>query len=203
MARFVNKPETIPDGKKFFHASLTLLKKLEWEIQQLERSLMVGPQDDFDLTALFHAHNCAITAWHISDWVYEEHYTLIGEGLDGVFAPCINVEAFQKFVRDESDWLHVCHQLATCSKHWVLKKTRSDAALTTKIDPQFRGARAGEAKSGDPIGKYLLKPEVQWEGETWPAEEIFKKARDYWKTKLVKIPVPIAFSIPSNHEYPS
>ncbi|SRR6266851_1202949 len=48
-----------------------MLEKLWWEIEQLKRSL--EPDDRYRISgvATYHAFNCAITSWHITDWVWE------------------------------------------------------------------------------------------------------------------------------------
>jgi hypothetical protein len=48
-----------------------MLAKLYWEIKQLEISLETEQKPAFAHASAYHAYNCAITSWHLTDWVWE------------------------------------------------------------------------------------------------------------------------------------
>ena len=61
----------IPDEQpKVFRLStpMHLLDKLRWEIAGFQRSLR-SKSIYRELHPAYHAFNCAVTAWHMTDWV--------------------------------------------------------------------------------------------------------------------------------------
>jgi hypothetical protein len=48
-----------------------MLMKLRWEVWQL-RSVLAKPcQPDAVVEPAYHAFNCAVTAWHVTDWIWQ------------------------------------------------------------------------------------------------------------------------------------
>jgi hypothetical protein len=66
-------PEKLPPApdKVFVLASPThVLHKLHWEISQLKKALVSEPEKlAYTHVQAYFAFNCAVTAWHLADWV--------------------------------------------------------------------------------------------------------------------------------------
>ena len=49
-----------------------VLHKLRWEISQLKKALVSEPEKlAYTHAPAYFAFNCAVTAWHLADWVWE------------------------------------------------------------------------------------------------------------------------------------
>lgn len=87
-----------------------MLEKLRWEagkLSTLERHNVVERQ--------YHALNAAITAWHITDWLW---HTMPAE----VRVEWDNIQKFQEYVRQNSPMIRLCYQIATGSKHCIIER---------------------------------------------------------------------------------
>ena len=104
-----------------------LLMKLWWEIEQLRQSLSVQSDDTADLHApAYHAFNCAVTAWHMVDWVWQ---STDASGRAAILsrlglvpsAPKKDFSAFNRELMKRYRPLHLCRQVATGSKHKIVE----------------------------------------------------------------------------------
>lgn len=128
--------------------------KFAWELQHLTQSLSVWEGGD-DPEPIFRAFNTAVTAWHISDWLwqsspeardklskrfnfdYQETSKGIRKGLG----------RFQDAVGQECRELYVCRELAKGSKHMRSDKPDPDVKALAKWSPVVDGV--GLVKPGD------------------------------------------------------
>lgn len=102
--------------------SRDLLEKLQWELT----NLFCRQRHDIAVCQ-YHALNCAITAWHITDWLWQD----ISPELK--FALQMNqCKDFQDYVRATCPELNLCHQIANGSKHCLLEH-KPDTTISADI----------------------------------------------------------------------
>jgi hypothetical protein len=160
-----------------------LLIKLHWEIKQLRLAL----EADRDLLSMhapaYHAFNCAVTCWHLSDWVWEsadnERRQLISSQL---VAKLRGIEDFQTAIRTKHRPLYICWQIANGSKHFRLRKT--DAAIKTDEVWEYRPAMAGRLQAGQPLGSYVYRLSLTDQGHRLEALDVFNDAMTIWEREL-------------------
>jgi len=183
MSRVENSPESKPDKKRFFDSCAWMWMKLRWEIDQMKVEVSKPPTDNHHMAAVYHAHNCVITAWSLTDWVFEEFQSqLMADNARG-FAGCDSLRKLQTLVKSECPYLKVCEQLAIGAKHRHLKFTESDPSLeagyTSLVD---------RMKVGDTVGRRLVRrrnvPSIEIEGTDHDADIIFDAVAEYWFEKL-------------------
>lgn len=165
--------------------------KLAWELNTLMESMSVWKDNEAAPEPLFHAFNTAITAWHISDWlwqyqpstrkqlatkfqfVFEETSTGVKKGL----------EKFQDVIVLHCDELRVCREIANGSKH--MRKTKTDpnikaqAIWSTVVEP------AGFAKPGD----LVMSLRVTNNDKEAAAELAFIEACGFWEKLMTELGV--------------
>lgn len=92
-----------------------MLEKLQWELN----NLFSRQRHDIKVCR-YHAFNCAVTAWHVTDWLWEEISSspeLRARVHDRIGIPVNNCKDFQRYVRNDCRALKLCHQIANGSKH--------------------------------------------------------------------------------------
>lgn len=165
--------------------------KLAWELNALMASMSVWKDNEAAPEALFHAFNTAITAWHISDWlwqyqpgirkqlatkfqfVFEETSTGIKKGLG----------KFQEAIVLHCNELRVCREIANGSKH--MRKTKTDPNINAQavwskvVDP------AGFAKPGD----LVMSLRVTNKDKETDAELAFIEALGFWEKLMTELGV--------------
>lgn len=76
-----------------------------------------------DITSARHALNCAMTAWHLTEWVYHEF------NLDKTFK---KVSDFQEDVKKQCSSLVIMHDISNGSKHYKLTRHQPQISDTEK-----------------------------------------------------------------------
>lgn len=157
-----------------------LLRKLEWELAGLkaERSA--------DLDALaFRTFNTAVTAWHLSDWVYESMTSDQRHEIEAEWGlPEDNRAAFQNAVRERCRALAVCRAVATASKH--VEVTRGlDASISTTASAATSSVIAGIGdavvdEKGDRVTVISWRLKVEDGGRWRPFLEVAEEALIFW-----------------------
>jgi hypothetical protein len=160
-----------------------MLSKLLWEIDGLMQSQSVWVDNETFPTPIFRAWNAAVTAWHISDWlwasnaqtrakmatvhgfVYEETATGIRRGL----------EKFQEAVAIRERSLFICREIANGSKH--MRRTKSDPDVKAKAVWREAIARVGLVVPGD----LVLSLEITDGETTKDAVRWFIDGFGYWE----------------------
>jgi hypothetical protein len=142
-----------------FENSIDLVWKLYWEIERLNHAT---PHDIIDMKCF--AFNAAVTAWHLTDWVFEDmteeqRYKRSISKLDDL----------QKLVRKECRALHLCRQIATASKH---------RSVRFHYDPDVATSVELDATPIDQWPKWRLV--ILDSGNSYPAIDVFEEARMYW-----------------------
>lgn len=170
-------PESLP---KVFVLStpIHLLAKLHWEIKGFQRSL--SSKSIFaTLLPAYHAFNCAVTAWHVTDWTWEY---VAAEGRSALAATYglegVNFGLFQDAVAQSSRALNACREIATGSKHRDVKRSRADPHVRAGAEwAALKPDRSGTPRYGT---VWLI---VDRHGKR-PALEVFREAAEFWREVL-------------------
>jgi hypothetical protein len=102
--------------------SRDMLEKLQWELSNLFN------RQRHDIKACqYHAFNCAVTAWHVTDWLWQDISAALKSDLQ------VNqCKEFQDYVRSACPALNLCHEIANGSKHCLVERN-PDATISTVI----------------------------------------------------------------------
>lgn len=159
------------------------LLKLHWEIEQLKIALKTEHKIAWTDAPAYHAFNCAVTCWHLSDWVWEyadeNLRQLIGSQLATKLA---KLEDFQAAIRTKHRSLHVCWQIANGSKHMKMRK--SDPNIKTQEVWKYHAPMAGSFQAGQPLGRYEYQLSFTDQGQTRDALATFEAAEKAWTHEL-------------------
>jgi hypothetical protein len=168
-----------PD-KVFVLASPThVLHKLHWEIIQLKKALVSEPEKiAYTHAPAYYAFNCAVTAWHLADWVWEasspdqraEILQQLGSDARA------NKSTFQKALMEKCRAIHICRQIATGSKHMTVTQHPDP---NVRVEMRWDSAPAGEVKAG-----YHYRLLIHDGGVERPAVDIFEEALKTWNRWL-------------------
>jgi|GEM_PF-3070350 len=131
----------IQSSKQSFELQLPVqfLKKLEWDVTQLS-----DLEKHLDIRSVYQSINCAITAWHMTDWVFQ----FMTDGQRANFTPAraahlpeeiarssapdkawrqlkdqlakAQLNQFRRRIMKASDELRICRYVADTSKHRLL-----------------------------------------------------------------------------------
>lgn len=165
---------------KVFKLSTTmhLLAKLHWEIEGFKRSLW-SKSVFRELLPAYHAFNCAVTAWHMTDWTWE-YVRADGQadlaaryGLERV-----DFGLFQDAMARSSRALNACREIATGSKHRDVKRKRADPHVRAGAEwAELKTDRSGTPRYGT---VWLI---ADRHGER-PALDVFREAAEVWREVL-------------------
>ncbi len=161
-----------------------MLAKLLWEIRELTDAMSVWEDNEAFPKAVFIAFNAVVTAWHITDWLwqsskerrealairynfgYAETDTGIRRGL----------ERFQEAVIRDFRALYVCREIANGSKHMRRKKAAPD--VKAKAEWHQAWEKVGVVNVGD----YVMTMTITDGSETLDPIRWFIDAFGYWET---------------------
>ncbi len=143
-----------------FENSVDLVWKLYWEIERIKHA---SPRDIIDMKCF--AFNAAVTAWQLTDWVFDD-MTADQRQSRGIS----NLAGLQQLVSSECRALHLCHWIATASKHRVVNSRHHDPTVTTAV-------RSAPVASGHFPNWELIIIDGDTEHD---ACDVFEEARMYW-----------------------
>ena len=103
--------------------SRDILEKLRWELD----TLFCRVRHDIRVCQ-YHAFNCAITAWHVTDWLWEDMSEKLKR--ERHWSTC---KEFQNYVSEECPELKLCREIANGSKHCRLEGRNANPAISAKI----------------------------------------------------------------------
>jgi hypothetical protein len=107
--------------------SRDMLEKLRWELNNLDF------RQPYDIAACqYHSFNCAVTAWHVTDWLWHDISQLRDKLVDKKGKPFKECQDFQQYIREACPALRLCHQIANGSKHCLLTHN-PDSTISTII----------------------------------------------------------------------
>ncbi len=181
-------PPQPPDKVFTLATPAHMLMKLSWEIDRLREALSEPPEKIGYMHApAYHAFNCAVTAWHLHDWVWE---SIDKDGRAELFeslgaAPAGGLTAFGKALM-RYPALRICRQIATGSKHKIVRGKHVDPAVIAQTDWTIKRARAGEARCGDRLATYQCALSIRDGDRTWPAVQVFEEALATWEQLLAR-----------------
>jgi hypothetical protein len=163
----------MPDKKRLgLNSPTDLLAKLDWEILQL------GHPVEQEAIASYRAFNCAITAWSISDWVWNAASDDLRKRFraESPKPKATDAECFASLLRQQCRELAICQQLANGSKHFVLRD-HNDENISS-----YRSASVsvylfnkGETRAVPTYGVF-----IEDGARTYADAALFTRARDYW-----------------------
>jgi hypothetical protein len=129
--------------------------KLAWELQHLTNSMSVWEENSPYPEPIFRAFNTAVTAWHVSDWLWQSNTETRSvlkkkfkfskkETSSGVKK---GLKRFQDAVAADCRALYICRELANGSKHMRTSEPDPAIKVLVKWDAVVEGV--GLAKPGD------------------------------------------------------
>lgn len=152
------------------HDSRDILKKLTWEMN----NMCECARHDIE-SRQYHAFNCAVTAWHLTDWLWhdmqgmsEESKYLVQKTIGKKSLK--SIECFQSYVRTACYALCLSYEIANGSKHCRLR--RPNPGISTSISD-------GEGYDyGNPI---IVEDDADGTRHRW-AYEVFLEAKCWVET---------------------
>ena len=161
-----------------------MLAKLLWEIDQLTNEMSVWKDNEPFPAAIFMAFNAVVTAWHITDWVWQstpERRAVLAKKFGVNYAETDTgirrgLEKFQEAVRQDCPALRVCYEIATGSKH--MRKSKVDPDVKAKAEWHKALESVGVVKAGDLVMNLTIE-----DGKSGPLDPIqwFIDAFGYWE----------------------
>ena len=162
-----------------------MLRKLFWEFNMFMKAMSV-PHDDkqWPDAAIFIAFNTAITAWHISDWIWQSDpktRVKMASRLKVQFdektqtGRRVGLGRFQDNVAQQCRALHLCREIANGSKHMRMDKPDTDVKAVAEWHKAIQGA--GFAVPGD----LVMSLNVMDGDKKEDAGQVFISALGYWE----------------------
>ena len=180
------EPQRTPPKTLAINSSRDMLEKLRREIDRLAGSII--RQDIVD-----NGLNAAMTAWHLTDWVWKEiqgstrRPTLTARA----GTPIRELKQFQELVKRNCAELAYCEDIAISTKHFAFSKL---PVFSTKVTERFKIGQVPISKDGvatphqfSPIGEnitYTAQAAELWitDGRSLtPAAEILENAYQWWR----------------------
>jgi hypothetical protein len=189
-----------------------MLAKLLWEIQELTTAMSVWVDNEPFPVAIFIAFNAVITAWHITDWVWQsspERRAALAKRYDFTYAETDTgirrgLEKFQNAVAEDCRSLYVCREVAIGSKH--MRKTKVDPDVKAKAEWHQALARVGVVNVGDYVMELKIgdgnqeKDPIKWFIDAFGYWENLFRAEDWIKNekrlpdKIIRQPAQAALT---------
>jgi len=172
-----------------------MLSKLLWEIDSLSKSLSVWTKRSEFPEPLFIVWNAAVTAWHITDWLWQSNpeirailarrYKLkFVEGNKNALRD--GLEEFQDAIANDSRFLYVCREIANGSKH--MRKNKTDLDITAEARWSLAIEGAGHVKSGDLIlGLYIRDGDHEEDANRWLIQAFGYWEQVFSQEKLISV----------------
>jgi len=164
-----------------------MVSKLYFEIMELMDSLSVWTKNREFPEPLFVAFNTAVTAWHITDWLWESREptrALMKRRFKFDYNEWsqngrnTGLDKFQDAVASDCRPIYICREIANASKHMRRKK----------IDPAIKAVAewypALEAVGHVKVGDLAMSLTILDGDERQDAERLFIDAAGYWENLL-------------------
>jgi hypothetical protein len=164
-----------------------MVSKLYFEIMKLLDSMSVWTERKEFPEPLFIAFNTAVTAWHITDWLWESrestralmkcrfHFDYNEWSFRGRNA---GFDRFQTAVVNDCRPLYICREIANASKH--MRRRKSDPKIKAIAAWHPAVESVGHVKAGDLVMSLTII-----DGETQhDAQKLFIDAAGYWENLL-------------------
>jgi hypothetical protein len=164
-----------------------MVSKLYFEIMKLMDSLSIWTERKEFPEPLFIAFNTAVTAWHITDWLWESREStraLMKKRFKFDYNEWsfrgrnTGFDRFQKAIVKECRPLYICREIANASKHMRRRKSDTNIKAVAQWHPGIENF--GHAKVGDLVMSLnIFDGEVQHD-----AQKLFIDAAGYWENLL-------------------
>jgi hypothetical protein len=160
--------------------------KLAWELQHLTDCMSVWVDNGGYPEPIFRAFNTAVTAWHVSDWLWQfsaetrvklkQRFRFSAKETQAGLRK--GLKRFQDAVSGENRALYVCREIANGSKHMRLANPDPAIKALAKWDPAVEAV--GLAKPGDLIMSLRISDgDREQDAVLW-----FIEAFGYWERLL-------------------
>lgn len=168
---------------------LHMITKLMWELENLTKSMSVWTDNRGIPVPIFIAFNTAVTAWHITDWLWQSNpqtRAVLAKRYDFSFNEWkpkdlrAALKRFQNAVAQDSRPLHICREIANGSKHMRTDKVDPKVKAVARWDPVVEGV--GLVKPGDLVVSLTVLDGEQ----SHDAARLFIEAFGYWEQLLTK-----------------
>lgn len=132
-----------------------MLAKLLWEIRDLTTAMSVWVDNEEFPVAIFIAFNAVVTAWHITDWVWQsspDRRAALAKRYNFAYAETETgvrkgLERFQNAVVQDCRALYVCREIANGSKH--MRRKKADPDVKAKAEWHKAWEKVGVVNIGD------------------------------------------------------
>jgi hypothetical protein len=154
-----------------------LFKKLVWEHEHFRHAMAADNYRYPDPSPIYWAFNCAVTAWHLVDWIWADATDEQKAKLASTygFNQADGRDAFAKALLDLVPELAACSDIANGSKHFKLTRPKTSVEAETNfavvVDPAMTGLSRGD---------YLLAMHVWLPGRNMTAGYFFDTLLAFW-----------------------
>jgi hypothetical protein len=164
-----------------------MVSKLYFEIMELMDSLSVWTKNREFPEPLFVAFNTAVTAWHITDWLWESRESTRAAmkkrfGFDynewSQRGRNTGLHTFQNAVAADRRSIYICREIANASKH--MRRKKIDPAINAVAEWHPAVQAAGHVEVGD----LVMSLTILDGDERHDAERLFIDAAGYWEKLL-------------------
>src|SRR5579862_4975317 len=160
-----------------------MLAKLLWEIDCLTSNMSVWVDNEPFPVAIFTAFNAVVTAWHITDWIWQsgkERRQALAKRYSFSYAETDTgmrrgLGKFQNAVVQDCRALYVCREITNGSKHMRRKKSAPDVRAKTEWH------KAWEKIGVVNVGDYVMSMTITDGAETLDSIRWFIDAFGYWE----------------------
>jgi hypothetical protein len=161
--------------------------KLSWELTELGTA-MSSDKNRFPRQApAYHAFNCALTAWHMTDWVWQATDAEQRLWLSSKFQFALvkddrkSLSRFYDSIASACPQLHVCRQIANGSKH--MKLDRFDPDVQVQADWLRVVEPHGTLRPGD----LMMDLRISVGSDQTTATHLFAKVFRFWEQLLSEL----------------
>jgi hypothetical protein len=168
----------MPTNKRMgLHSAEDLLRKLRWEVGEMEHKIGKVPDNQVEA---YHAFNAAVTAWHICDWVWETAPMELRARFkrDSPEPSAKGVRLLAALVCEQCRELYLCRHLATGAKHFRVDQF-NDPGVTATLEAAIDIFESGTGEVRFVSGSGVF---VNDEGRQHSGLGLFNRALHYWKS---------------------
>lgn len=156
-----------------------MLGKLGWEILQLRKALAEIRDNGWDSHApAYHAFNCAVTAWHLVDWVWATAPDYACDDISRLLVHRPGLRGFKTALVRKHRALRICQQIANGSKHMTLENP--DPTVRAQTLWEYVAPIADRMRAGEPLGRYDCHLIIWDNGVERKAIDVFEEVMRCW-----------------------
>jgi hypothetical protein len=167
------------------NSPLQLLIKLAWGIKQLKAAIGSTDMPGSFYPAVYTAFDCTITAWQMSDWVYEFYSGKVELPLsqDLKYSKSEKLRKFQGWVCEQSPYLRICMHIANSNKHFGVSR-HPDPGLKVTIDWNVESQMSAGMSVGGRLVDRSYRLMVTDGGISHEILHILCNAHDFWADQI-------------------